>query len=294
MRILQLGGLLLVLLSAAALCACKSGSARNPGDVLPSDGSAWNHNYVIIHPVQPSARAEKQVVYPPCPCPQPVQVPSTTIKPEPCSDPVENNPCPEPVAYDWPEPSDGGLVAGPLGNSCPDGMCGVPDMAFAPAFDEAKPAPTESNGGAWFVIAMLAAVVILAVVFRKAVIIVLLLACSPMMACASSPIDIDPWATEDQLAEVDDRATAAFEAQADTFNGYLAANPGDIEGATGAAFGASVEEHKKKPPAQPDFPWVEVIAAAFGVGSIGGAGLVRFLRGTPLKSGSGDGDGGGE
>ena len=81
MRIAYLSALVVLLLAG-----CSASRARAPGDLLPNDGSAWNHNYVIIHPNTPHVvePSDRQVVYPDCgQCSQP-QVPSQPVQPVPC------------------------------------------------------------------------------------------------------------------------------------------------------------------------------------------------------------------
>lgn len=264
---------LALLLTCSALISCSS-APKSP-DLLPSDGSAWNHNYVIIHPTQPTERGEKSVVYPPCPCPSQPQIPSTSVQPEDCSRLVDDAGC------------------------CPDGACGVPapeglegevgplpPIAPAPAgvsqdVYEAGLTPVDPPLPTWLVIMLLGTGIVMLgtlwLMLQKrprstALVAAAVLAAFLLGGCSTTPFEVNEFATTDYVDQ-----------QADALRNGLAtvATKDDIakvDGELSAARAAVTEAG--------GLDLAELLAILFGGGGVGAL-IVRFLRGSSFQSGSG-------
>lgn len=182
-----------------------------------------------------------------------------------------------------------GMLGGETG--CIDGMCSV-DVggldAMGTSSDTFSAESSEGEGGlhpalilgtigvglaavAWFAFGTSA---LMAVLFAFL-----------LLISTTGCVGIERFASEADVAESDERTTAAFEAQAETFNEHLATNPGDIEGATGAAFGASVEQHKKKPEPSPQMPgFVDLLLTPEGAAGGGALGLIIMFLTNMLRN----------
>lgn len=243
---------ILLVMLALTLCACQS-KARP--DLLPNDGSAWNHNYVIINPVvQPEGAATKPV-YPPCPDASQPQVPQMGVQPKDC----------------WPP------AAKRTSDNCKDGVCEVPlqlasygpedeprplTLAEDPLLHSRVPPPataTEKHQppvSVFVVFGVLGLLLGMAAASQRmhwgvrvgAGILLALGAVTFLTGCSGLPFESDPFVRQSDL------------------DGGMSAISKTVEGG-GLA--------------------LEGILGMMGGGGVLGAALVRLLRGTSLRSGSG-------
>ena len=242
---------------AAGLTGCKSKDAR---PAVPEDGAVWVNVNVntYIRPSNGTATTTGES--------RSFSAPASAFPPPP-PPPIPKPPC-EPVA----------------GADCKDGTCKIPLVAksgtdFLPYV---------------YVGVLIGLVLGFTILGRKRIArarrrymrvagsaVTAVLACFMLAGCSS----IRPAMYKDVEDLRDDQVQSA-KAEHDTFRDHLVANPGDIEGAVGKAFGANLKSQmdlrekrqKENTPTIPDFPYLPVGGGAASIVAIAWAMIRRAIK----------------
>lgn len=228
-----------------SLVGCKSRDAR---PAVPEDGAVWVNVNNYIYPSAPASTGGTYAV--------PTQRTAAPNPPPP--PPPIPVPCPEPVA-----------------DNCKDGQCGIPTLNHAGGY---TPFQYFYLGG---IVALIVSTLAFGVVrIRRAQIrrqrkIRVSLGCVPLAIIAMLVLPGCVWrpATMGDLDQVRADGVDVAKKQNDTFKDHLIANPGDLEGATGKAFGVNVsaqedlrEKRRKENEKVPEpFPYLPVGGGGLGI-----------------------------
>lgn len=298
--------ILVALVATLALAGCRSAPTPE-GPNGPDAGASWSWNVINVYPGS-GCDSPPVVVRREAAPTSPQAAPRTSRAPQavPCP---PRPPAPPSAALgdvEWP-PQHGGLLGDPMPGQCKDGVCtipeGDPDGGAAPvAFTGSCMSPGASAyallgtipGGAWALLGAALSLVALGIVsWRKRRVwpavapLLLLLVMLPGCARWSLP------ASQEDLSDLRQDMLDAAGAQEEAYTQALAGGASPEE-ATAAAFGANVQYQRDEAAKEPEpasIDWMQVLAGVLG-GGVTGTGLVRLLRGSPLKSGSGNGKGG--
>lgn len=240
----------LIFLALAALVV--AGCQSDPTPVGPQDGAVWvDVDVSVPQPNCPDASCEPMPDLPEAPCPTPT------------------SPCPDPSI------SSTALLGDPLP---PLQYAGMPPNFAAPAEPDSRP---DAPWSAVLFGAGLSALLVGAFMSRRVrVLAPAVLLCFMLTGCAVAPV---------LRSDLDDAIEAerhVDEVKAETF-GRAIADGKDLQVATGEAFGAYVGARPERP-SSGGIDVLGILGMVLG-GGVTGTGLVRLLRGTPLKSGSGNG-----
>ena len=241
---------------AAGLTGCKSKDAR---PAVPEDGAVWVNVNVnnYIHPSNGSATTTGEA--------QRFSVPSSVVSPPPPPPPIPKPPC-EPVA------------------DCEGGTCKIPFVA-----------KSGGDGMPYVYVGILIGLVLGFVILgrkriararrrhygRYGAVASVLLVGLLLAGCSS----IRPAVLKD-VEDLRDDQIQSKKVENDTFRDHLVANPGDIEGAVGKAFGSNLQSQmdlrKKRQdenkPVIPDFPYLPVGGGAAGIIAVAWAMIKRAIK----------------